>query len=247
MIDLLGVAFLLFLLVVVLLAVLIYRRQRMPRLRSIGAFEALPGQIGRATESGRMLHLSLGTGGIGGTETVASLAGLSTLAYLAEQGVATDTPPLITVSNPTLLPLAQNVLRQAYANRGRRGDFRWTQVRLVSSSPMSYALGTMDILKHEPVLANVMFGAYGPEVGLIAGAGADANLIQISGTDSSQALSILYTSADQVAIGEELFATEAYLNRTAPKVASLAAEDLARIVLILFVIIVAALRWMGAL
>jgi hypothetical protein len=112
---------------------------------------------------------------------------------------------------------------------------------------MSYALGTMDILNREPVLANVMFGSFGAEVGLIAGTGADADLIQISGTDSAQALSILYTSADQVAVGEELYATEVYLNRTGPRVISLAAEDIARIALILFVIIVAIFRWLGAL
>lgn len=247
MANLAGLAFLSFLLIVLLLTLLVYRRQRISSLRSIPAFDALPGQIGRAAESGQMLHLSLGTGGIGGSDTVASLAGLSTLAYLAEQGVATDTPPLVTVSDPTLLPLAQDVLRQAYIRRGRRGDFRWTQVRLVSPTPMSYALGTADVLNHEPVLANVMFGAFGPEVGLIAGAGADANFIQISGSDDPQALGILYTSADQVAVGEELFATEVYLNRTAPKVSSLAAEDVVRIVLILFVIIVAILRLAGVL
>jgi hypothetical protein len=247
MASLLGLAFLLFLLIVLLLNLLVYRRQRMPSARSIAAFDALPGQIGRATESGQKLHLSLGTGGIGGSDTVASLAGLSSLAYLAEQGVATDTPPLVTVSDPTLLPLAQDVLRQAYIRRGRRGDFRWTQVRLVSPTPMSYALGTTDVLNHEPVLANVMFGAFGPEVALIAGAGAGANFIQVSGSDNSQALGILYTSADQVAVGEELFAAEAYLHRTAPKAASLAAEDLVRVVLILFVIIVAALRLAGML
>jgi hypothetical protein len=247
MVSLLGLAFLLLLLTALLLTLLVYRRQRKPRLRAIGAFEALPGQIGRATESGNKIHLSLGTGGIGGSETVASLAALSTLGYLAEQGVATDTPPLITVSNPTLLPLALNVLRQAYVRHGRGSDFRWTQVRLVSPSPMSYALGTMDILNREPVLANVMFGSFGSEVGLIAGTGADADLIQISGTDNTQALSILYTSADQVAVGEELYASEVYLNRTGPRVISLAAEDIARIALILFVIIVAIFRWVGAL
>ncbi len=247
MVSLLGLAFLLFLLIAMLLALLLYQRRRMPHLRRIAAFDALPGQIGRAAESGQMLHLSLGTGGVGGSETVSSLAGLSTLAYLADQGVAADTPPLITVSDPSLLPLAQNVLRQAYVRRGRRSDYRWTQVRLVSPSPMSYALGTTDILNHEPVLANVMFGSYGSEIGLISGAGAYANLIQISGTGDSQALSILYTSADQVAVGEELYATEVYLNRTGTKVASLAAEDLARIALILLVVIVAILRWIGAL
>lgn len=240
-------AFLLLLLIIMLLTLLLYRRQRLPALRPIAAFDALPGQMGQAAESGQTLHVSLGTGGIGGSDTVASLAGLSALAHLAEQGVATDTPPLVTVSDPTLLPLAQGALRQAYIRNGRGSDFRWTQVRLISPSPMAYALGTMDILSHEPVLANVMLGAFGPEVGLIARAGAQADLFQISGSDDPRALAILYTSTDRVVIGEELFATGVYLHRARAKVASLAAEDIARIALIVFMIFVAFLRLVGVL
>jgi len=240
-------ALLLFLLIILLLTLLVSRRQRMPTLRSIAAFDALPGQTGLAAESGQTLHVSLGTGGVGGNDTVASLAGLSALAHLSEQGVATDTPPLVTVSQPALLPLAQDVLRQAYVRRGRGRDFRSTQVRLVSPSPMAYALGTMDVLSHEPVLANVMFGAFGPEVGLIARAGAEADLVQISGSDDPRALAILYTSTDHMVVGEELFATGVYLDPTAAKLASLAAEDVARITLILFLIFIAFFRLAGTL
>lgn len=237
----------LILLIILLLALLVYRRQRLPELRSIEAFDALPAQTGRAVESGQMLHLSLGTGGIGGSAAITSLAGLAALDHLAEQGVAAGTPPLVTVSDPTLLPLAQQVLRRAYVRRGRRGDYRGTQVRLVAPSPLAYALGTMDILAHEPVLANVMFGAFGPEVGLIARAGVEADLVQISGSDDPRALAILISSTDHVTVGEDLFAVGVYLNRAAAKVASLVAEDVARVILILLFIFIAFFRLVGAL
>jgi hypothetical protein len=112
---------------------------------------------------------------------------------------------------------------------------------------MAYALGTMEILSHEPVLANVMLGAFGPEVGLIARAGAEAGLAQVGGSDAPQALAILHANTERVVVGEELYATDAYLNRTAVKLASLVAEDLARIFLILAVIVFAFLRVLGAL
>ena len=235
----------LFFLIVLLLILLIYRRRRTPALRSIAAFDRLPHQMSRAAESGQSLHFSLGTGGVGGSDTVASLVGLSTLAYLAEQGVATGTPPLVTVSNTALLPLAQNVLRQAYIQRGRRDDFSWGQVRLISPAPMAYALGTMDILSRESVLANVMLGAFGPEVALIAHAGAAAGLMQIAGSDDPQALAVLYASDDTLVVGEELYATDAYLDRVPAKLLSLVAEDVVRLVLILYIIIFAALRMAG--
>jgi hypothetical protein len=49
----------------------------------------LPGQLSRAIEAGQSLHLSLGTGGVGGSDTATTLAGLSTLAFLAEEAAAT--------------------------------------------------------------------------------------------------------------------------------------------------------------
>jgi hypothetical protein len=232
---------------VILLAVLILTRRRAaPALRGVAAFESLPDQMGKAAESGRALHISLGTGGVGGSDTVTSLAGLSALAYLAEQGVAANAPPLVTVSDPTLLPLAQHVLRRAYERRGRKGDFRWSQVRLISPMPVAYALGTMDILNREPVLANVMLGSFGPEVGLLTQAGSQAGLVQIGGTDAPQALSILYASTDQLIIGEELYAADAYLRPSKAKLFSLVAEDVVRLVLIAGVIVFAILRILGA-
>ncbi len=239
-------ALLLFFLIILLLTLLASRRRLASALRPIAAFDALEGQIGRAAESGQIIHISLGTGGIGGSDTIASLAGLSALTHLSEQGVATDTPPLVTVSNPTLLALTLNALRQAYAKRGRSADFRWTQVRLVSPSPMSYALGTMDILCHEPVLANVMLGAYGPEVALIAHAGVESDLVQIGGSDDLSSLAILQANTDLVAIGEDLYAVGAYLERSPYKLAGLAAEDVARIMLITLIIVFVFLRVLGA-
>ena len=82
-------AFLLGLLIVLLLTLVVYRRQRTHDLRPIVGLEELPGQTGRATESGRTLHLSLGTGGIGGSDAVTSLAGVAALAHLAERACLT--------------------------------------------------------------------------------------------------------------------------------------------------------------
>jgi hypothetical protein len=112
---------------------------------------------------------------------------------------------------------------------------------------MAYALGTMDIVNHEPMLANLMFGSFGPEVGLIAQAGAGTNLYQVGGSDDPRALSILYASTNAVAVGEELFASGVYLDPTPAKEASLVAEDLARVALILLVILIALFGLLGVL
>jgi hypothetical protein len=112
---------------------------------------------------------------------------------------------------------------------------------------MAYALGTMDILSRESVLANVMLGSFGPEVALITHAGAAAGLVQIGGSDDLQALAVLHASDGALVVGEELYATDAYLNRIPAKLLSLVAQDVVRVMLILFIVILAALRMAGVL
>ena len=51
-------------------------------LRPLAALEQLPATIGEAVESGRRLHLSLGSGIIGQADTATTLAGLN----IASQG-----------------------------------------------------------------------------------------------------------------------------------------------------------------
>lgn len=241
------VSMLLFLLFIVLwIALRMLRQQKGAFIRPIAAFAALPSQIGRAVESGQTLHISLGAGGIGGHDTVTSMTGLATLTQLAEQGIATDTPPLVTVSDPSLLPLAQQALRSAYARQGVLKEYHPTQVRLVSPSPIGYAAGTMDILNHEPVSTNVMLGAFGPHAALITQAGNNKGLVQIAGTDNPQALAVFFASTDRLAIGEELYAANAYLDYQPSRLATLAVEDNIRALLVLVIIIAGIFKLFGA-
>jgi hypothetical protein len=214
----------------------------MAHVRSIPAFATLPSQIGRAAESGQTLHISLGTGGIGGQNTPASMAGVSTLAYLAEQGVATETPPMVTVSDPTLLPLAQETLRSAYARHGLLKEYHPSQVRLVALSPVGYAAGTMHILNDESVSANVMLGSFGPEVGLITRAGNNVGLTQVAGTENLDALSVIFASVDRVVMGEELYAASAYLSGQPGLLSTLVAEDDVRFLLIVAIVVAGILK-----
>ena len=52
------------------------RRGQKPALRRIRAFDTLKGLMGRAVESGRMLHVSLGVGSMANQTSADSLAGL---------------------------------------------------------------------------------------------------------------------------------------------------------------------------
>ncbi|RMF30556.1 MAG: hypothetical protein D6759_11685 [Chloroflexi bacterium] len=216
------------------------RRGWRPVLRPISAFRTLPGQVGRSAETGQTLHVALGSGGLGGSEAAASLAALSALRAFAEEGAATETPPLVTVGDATLLPVAQSVIQRAYQRQGAPTAFKMTQVQMVAPGALPYAAGTMHLLKRGHISANVMLGTFGLEAALITRGGAEAGLEQVAGTERLEGLATFYTSADDLLIGEELFAVGAYLRQQTADIASLVTQDLIRFLLVL-VILAAAL------
>ena len=89
-------------------------------LRPLRGIQSLTSQIGRAVESGRRVHFGLGRAALNRSTSPTSLAALAALDHLAEDGCASDVPPLVTVGEGTLLPAAQDQLRGAYEEAGRR-------------------------------------------------------------------------------------------------------------------------------
>src|SRR5512135_3299906 len=83
-------------------------------LRPIAAYEALKRLLARAAETGQPVHISIGTAGVGQASTADTAAGLYTLEFLADRAAVSAIHPIVTVSDPTALPLAQDQLRRAY-------------------------------------------------------------------------------------------------------------------------------------
>ena len=107
-------------LLLITLPVLLYLTSRVRagkagQLRSLPGMDELPGSVGHSAETGRPLHVSVGTGGVGGVATAETWAGLSLLTQMADEAAACDTPLIVTVSDATVLPIAQDILQRAYA------------------------------------------------------------------------------------------------------------------------------------
>jgi hypothetical protein len=209
---------------------LIYRvtTGRAGELRSLPGMEKLPGLVGRSAETGQPLHVSVGVGGVGGSMTAETWAGLSVLRQLADAAAACDTPLLVTVSDATVLPIAQDILWRAYVRNGTPDRYDPTQVQLIAPEPMAYAAGVSGILERQSLTANVMIGAFGDEYLLMGETGARRGVPQIVGTSDPQTLPLVYASADDTLIGEEMFAGGAYTTRLPVQIASLLVEDWAR-------------------
>ncbi len=206
-------------------------------LRRIPALDKLPHLMSQAVESGQKIHISLGTGGVTDATTASTLAGLAVLDYLAERGCGSGVPPLVTVADPLVLPAAQNSLHQAYRRHGRPKEYHGTMVEMVAPQPTIYALGASTRLDQKETAANLMFGSFGSEALLLAEPGAHRGIPQLAGTDDPQAMALLLAAADDVIIGEEIYAVPAYLNRKPAYVASLQAQDVLRIGVVVLILI----------
>jgi len=209
---------------------------RRPRFRSIPLFTSLRAQMGRAIESGRELHVSIGTGGIGGEDMATTLAGVGIVEYLADEAAASGIAPIITTADATALLLAEDTLRRPHIRQGDLGNYPPLSARLSALNATQYAAATMDYLARGNVLANVMSGVFGPEAALINHEANKHDLLHFNAAADPRALAVLMTSSDNLLIGEEMFAAKAYLQARPPHLASLRAADLARWIIVIGII-----------
>jgi hypothetical protein len=238
-----GAILLLLLGVLLLVALTILRRQEetRPQVRELAAFRDLQRALGRAIESGKPIHLALGSGTLGSGDTVTSLAGLEALEGLVDVAASYDVPPVVTVGDPTLLAIAQDVLRRAYERRQISELYDPSQVRFVAPSPFAYAAGAIPVGASEDVTATVTVGVFGSEVSLIADGSSRRMTPQLAAVDSSQAIGALYPAVDRLAVGEELYAIGAQITDEEKYLTSLMVEDILRFVLALVILGAAAL------
>lgn len=224
--------------VLVLGALLILRGRKGPRpkVRPLPAFQDLRDELGDAAEIGKPFHIALGSGGLNGADAVTSLAGLQVVEALIDAAISHNVPPVITVGHPTLLPIAQDILRRAYERQRLMELYNPCQVRFVAPSPVAYAAGAANVVAAEDVTANVMIGAFGSEVSFIADAGARRGIPQLAAAAAPDAIGALYPAADRLAVGEELYAAGAYTSGKRRYLASLVAQDILRVILVLVIL-----------
>jgi len=197
--------------------------------RNIEAFQSLPDTVGRAVETGHRLHISLGSGSVGGPETAATLAGLTVLDQISAVAVVSDKPPVVTTADGTAMLLAQDVLRQVYIRQNALPRYDPTSARVAGLSADSFGAALTSLVKDESVGGTILIGSVGPEAVLFAEAGQRANITTLAGSDDPATQALLFASADYPLIGEDLFAGGAYIGRQPAHIASLRAQDVMRL------------------
>jgi hypothetical protein len=120
---------------------------------------------------------------------------------------------------------------------GVLSNYKLSLGRVAGLTPFSYAAATIHVIRSEDVSTNLLVGTFGSEVALITSAGSGKRVLTLAGTDNLPAQAILYATADEQLIGEELYAGGAYVGAGPMHIASLHAQDVIRLLLIVIIII----------
>ena len=220
------------------------RRKSPPIVREIPAYTRLRRAVGRVVEDGTRLHVSLGRGGLATPQSASALAGLTMLRRLAELTSAGDQPPIATSGDAALTILSQDTLQTA-SKASAHGVYDPTAGRLTGITPFSYAAGAIPAIRDENVSANVLMGNFGVEVALLTDAAERADSFVLAGSDSLAAQSVIYASAGEPLIGEELYAAGAYTDAGPLHTASLTVQDVLRWMVIAVILGGAVLKLAG--
>lgn len=202
-------------------------RRRRSAQRPIASFERLPVWVGQAVESNRPLHLSFGSAGIGEDSAAASLASAEFFYHISRSARSADAMPIVSTTSTAAIPLGQNTLRRA-----RQSDHQTAPVHWYPQGQRSlvYAAAVTELLADENPTAHVLAGSFGPELALILDRADRRRQGTLAVSDQLEGQAIAWAMADEVLIGEELFAAAGYVSTDAPPDA--AAMDVWRGILI---------------
>lgn len=212
------------------------RSKRKQHFRKIPGLAQLKRSIGQSVEEGNRLHVSVGSAGLPGEQAASGLAGLAAFNGIAQFSSLGDSPPLSTSGNASLALLGKETLRNAFTKTGSEDLFDGDNARMAGVTPFSYAAGTIPVMRHERVGTNLVIGNFGPESAFLSDAAKKEGTFLLGGSDALAGQAVLFATADEVLIGEETFASAAYLDRGAFQTASLRTQDILRWVLILYML-----------
>lgn len=203
-------------------------------IRPIAGIDEIDNAIGRATEMGRPILFCPGLSGIG---DVATLAGLSILGRIAKKAAEYDTRILVPCRDYIVIPIAQEIVREAHFEAGRPDSFDKNNVFFVSDQQFAYVAGVNGVMLREKTATNFYMGMFYAESLIMTETGSTTGAIQIAGTDAVTQVPFFITTCDYTLIGEELYAASAYLARQPLMLGTLKAQDYAKFFILLFLIL----------
>jgi hypothetical protein len=201
-------------------------------IRRIPGVAALEEAVGRATEMGRPLLFSVGLGGI----DLVTLQAISVIGHVARIAAKFRSRVIVPICDAVAIPVVEDVLREAYASQGNPEAFNADDIRFLSGEQFAYASGVVGIMHREQVATNLFFGSFQAESLILAETGQTVGAVQIAGTPSNLQVPFFIATCDYTIIGEEYYATSAYLSREPNLIGSLVGQDWCKLLLLVLMV-----------
>lgn len=206
-------------------------RGRVPTLRRVPGIDAIDEAVGRAVEMGKPVICSHGIANLRAATTgPQTIAGLSVLSYVAKRSVAVGARLIVPVRQAEVWPIAAEIVESEYKLAGKGEEFNTDDIMFLSGQQFGYSSNYMGLMMREKPGANIMVGAYWAESLQLAETGNRIGAMQITGTAQTSQIPFFLVASDYCLIGEEIYTAGAYLTQDAPLMASLAGQDIGRII-----------------
>ena len=203
-------------------------------IRRISGLSALEDAVGRATEMGRgVLYIP----GIMDMDDIQTIAGVTILGHVAKKTAEYDTPLYAPMTRSFVMSVAQEIVKQAYLEKGRPDAFRADRINYLTDDQFGYVAGVGGIMMRDKPAACFYLGTFYAESLILAETGNSIGAIQIAGTAEPSQIPFFVAACDYTLIGEELFAASAYLSKNPKEVGSLKGQDISKIIIIGFIVI----------
>jgi len=209
------------------------RRGRQLFIRRIPGLSSLDEAVGRAAEMGKPMLFTPGIGGI----SIIGLQALAILSHVIRRAAKYGTRVIVPTADPLLYTVAEEVAKDAYAAEGVPEQFNPEDIRFLSENQFAWASAVVGILHREQVATALHFGYYAAESLILAENGQMVGAVQIAGTPSTTQVPFFLATCDYTIIGEEYYATSAYLSREPTLLGSLVGQDYGKINIVALIII----------
>ena len=202
-------------------------------IRKIAGVDAIEEAVGRSTEMGRpVLYVT----GVDETQNIQTVASLLILGHVSEMIAEYDTDIKVANAYPLTMVLAEEIVRQGYANVGRSDAHRPENVMFITPEQFAFAAAVNGIILRDRPATNIFLGRFFAESLMLAETGYVTKSIQIGGTAEITQLPFFVAACDYAILGEELYAVSAYLSREPNLLGMLKATDLVKAIVILLIL-----------
>jgi hypothetical protein len=201
-------------------------------IRRIPGIDAIEDAIGRSTEMGRPVLYVTGVEEMTDIQTIASLL---ILGHVSKTIAEYDTELKVCNAFPMTMIVAEEVVRQGYANAGRLDAHRPENVMFLTAEQFAFAAAVTGIIMRDKPATNIYFGRFYAESLLLAETGFLTGAVQIAGTSEFTQLPFFIAACDYALLGEELYAVGAYLSREPTLLAQLKAGDVVKAFIMLLI------------